>query len=425
MKVLHIALTDGGGAGLGMMNQHLALLKAGVDSKVLVAYKKSSLDSVYEMKPNLSIWSSNKYIYLLEKIARRLGICLTEYDKIHHLIYIIRRKHPVPYSSPITQYDVSGHPLVKEADIINLHFIAGFVDVESFFTKVKKPIVWTMRDENPGLGGFHYEESKKGADTRLLQLDEKFLNIKRKVLKSYPSLHLVSLSKLMYEFCEKVDFLSCHSNQIIYNAINPDTYQIVDKRQARKELSLSEQDIIISFVSTSLGERRKRLREVMEAVKILRERVANKQIKLLCVGNEDIDGTLPNMICLGMITDTKQLCRVYSASDVFVSPSAQESFGKTVIEALFCGTPVVSTPVGIAAEVINEDNGIICKDGLADNIASAIGMVLRRKYNSESIRQASNRLFSPYQIAEQYINLYNNILENEGNTKDNGCYSNI
>lgn len=425
MKVLHIALTDGGGAGLGMMNQHLALLRAGVDSKVLVAYKKSSLDTVYEMKPNHSVWSSNMYIYLLEKIARRLGICLTEYDKIHHLIYIIRRKHPVPFSSPITQYDVSEHPLVREADIINLHFVAGFVDVESFFTKVKKPIVWTMRDENPGLGGFHYEESEKEADTRLLQLDEKFLNIKRKVLKSRPDLHLVSLSRLMYGFCEKVDFLSCHSNRVIYNAINPDAYQIVDKRQARKEFALLEQDMVISFVSTSLGERRKRLREVMEAVRILQERISDKQIKLLCVGNEDIDEKLPNMICLGTITDTKQLCRVYSASDVFVSPSAQESFGKTVIEALYCGTPVVSTPVGIAVEVLNEGNGAICKNGSAEEIASTIEMVLSRKYDRESIRQFSCRMFSPSQIAEQYIELYNNILKNEGNAKDNGCHRNL
>lgn len=411
MKVLHIGFSDGGGAGLGMMNQHQALLEAGIDSKVLVAHKVSSLDSVVAMKPNHSIWSSHKYIYLLEKIARRLGICLTEYDKIHHLIYVIRRKHPVPFSSPITQYDISEHPLVKEADIINLHFIAGFVDVESFFTKVKKPIVWTMRDENPGLGGFHYGESKEGADARLLGLDEKFLNIKRKVLKTYPSLCLVSLSNVMYEFCDKVDFLSCHSNRVIYNAINPDIYQIVDKRQARKELALSEQDVVISFVSTSLGERRKRLKEVMEAVRMLGERMSDKQVKLLCVGKEDIQERLPNMICLGSISDIKQLCRVYSASDVFVSPAAQESFGKTVIEALYCGTPVVSTPVGIAAEVVNEGNGVICKNGIAEEIASAIETVLHRKYDGESIRKAAIHRFSPRQVAAQYIELYHNILE--------------
>ena len=406
MKVLHIALTDGGGAGQGMMNQHIALLKAGVDSKVLVAQKKSSLDTVYEMKPNHSVWSSNKYVYQLEKVARRLGICLTEYDKLHHLIYIIRSKHPVPFSSPMTQYDVSGHPLVEEADVINLHFIAGFVDVASFFSKVKKPVVWTMRDENPGLGGFHYEESRVGADARLLLLDEKFLDIKRRALKSCPDLHLVSLSHLMLEFCGKVDFLACHPNQVIYNAIHPDAYQMVEKRQARRELSLSEQDLVISFVSTSLGERRKRLREVMESVSILEGRVSDKQIKLLCVGQEDIHVKRPDMICLGTISDTRQLCRVYSASDVFVSPSAQESFGKTVVEALYCGTPVVSTPVGIAAEVIDEENGVVCENGSADEIATAIEMVLHRNYDGESIRRTSCSLFSPGRVAEQYIELY-------------------
>ena len=407
MKVLHIGFSDGGGAGLGMMNQHQALLKAGIDSKVLVAKKVSSLDSVYEMKPNHSIWSSNKYIYLLEKIARRLGICLTEYDKIHHQIYKIRRKHFAQFSSPITQYDVSEHPLVQEADVINLHYIADFIDWDTFFSKVKKPIVWTMRDENPGLGGFHYNETKQAYNRYYGEIEEKLLMIKRQSITQCNSLQIVSLSKSMQEFCHQVDFLACRPNTIIYNAISSETYQFLDRREARKKLNVQENDIILSFVSCELAEERKGLTLLLEALDILHD----ERIKLLCVGNSAIEIKHKNVILLGSIADSRQLSAVYSASDAFVTASSQESFGKTVVEALYCGTPVISMPVGIASEIIDETNGVLCSNRTPQEIAKGIQKVCAKSYDSDAIRDAAIYKFAPEKVAQKYIDLYSSMLQ--------------
>lgn len=407
MKVLHIGFSDGGGAGLGMMNQHQALLEAGIDSKVLVAHKVSSLDSVVAMKPNHSIWSSHKYIYLLEKIARRLGICLTEYDKIHHLIYVIRRKHLVPFSSPITQYDISEHPLVKEADIINLHFIAGFVDVESFFTKVKKPIVWTMRDENPGLGGFHYLQTKQAYNQYYKEIEEKLLMVKRRAIMLCHQLQIVSLSRTMLEFCHHVDFLACRPNTIIYNAISSEAYQPCDRREARKMLNLQENDIVLSFVCCELTEERKGLSLVLEALDIFND----ERIKLLCVGNSTEEIKHKNVILLGSIRDSHQLSVVYSASNAFVTASSQESFGKTVVEALYCGTPVVSMPVGIASEIIDDSNGVLCPNRSSLEIAKGIQRVCSCSYDSTSIRATIMSKFAPEKVARKYIELYSSILK--------------
>lgn len=407
MKVLHIGFCDGGGAGLGMMNQHQALLKAGIDSQVLVAKKVSSLDSVYEMKPNHSIWSSNKYIYLLEKIARRLGLCLTEYDKIHHQIYKIRRKHPVQFSSPITQYDVSTHPLVQEADVINLHYIADFIDWDTFFSKVKKPIVWTMRDENPGLGGFHYKETKQAYNLYYGEIEEKLLMVKCRAITRCNQLQIVSLSKSMQEFCHQVDFLACRPNTIIYNVISSETYQFLDRREARKKLNVQENDIILSFVSCDLTEERKGLTLLLEALDILHD----ERIKLLCVGKSAIEIKHKNVILLGSIADPHQLSVVYSASDAFVTASSQESFGKTVVEALYCGSPVISMPVGIASEIIDETNGVLCLNRTPQEIAKGIQKVCAKSYDSYAIRDAAIYKFAPEKVAQKYIDLYSSMLQ--------------
>ena len=96
MKILHIALTDGGGAGMGLMNQHRALLQLGVDSRVLVAIKQGKDATVTEMHPNQNVWGSNKYVVLLQKIARRLGLTFNQYDRIHRRIYNIKKKIAIP-----------------------------------------------------------------------------------------------------------------------------------------------------------------------------------------------------------------------------------------------------------------------------------------------------------------------------------------
>ena len=407
MKILHIALTDGGGAGMGLINQHRALLQLGVDSRVLVAMKQGKDATITEMHPNQNVWGSNKYVVLLQKIARRMGLSFNLYDRTHRDIYKIKKKIAIPFSSPITQYDVSRHPLVDWADVINLHFVSGFVDIPSFFKNVKKPIVWTMRDENPGLGGFHYAEAKQVHFKEFADLEDEFLDIKRKAIESCSNLSIVSLSEIMRHFCDGVDFLANRPNTIIYNAISPDDYTMFQRKEARCELGINPDDIVLSFVCCLLSEKRKRFAEVLEALDTL----GDKRIKLLCVGKCDVEITNPNVITLGSISDRRRMSLVYSASDAFVSPSAQESFGKTVVEALYCGTPVVSTPVGIAAEIIDEGNGALC-GGTPYEIAQAIKRVLGNKYNQTEIRRLATEKFAPENVAKQYIALYNETLKN-------------
>ena len=407
LKVLHVALTDSGGAGRGMLNLHRALLDIGIDSKVLVAIKHSKADFVYSVKPNRNIWHHSPCIYFLERVFRKCGICFNPYDRIIRRIYKKAATHPAVFSSPITQYDIANHPLVLQADIINLHFISGFVDIGSFFRSVNKPIVWTIRDENPGLGGFHYRVTRDRLYSYYSDLEDTFLKIKRQAIGEYKNLHLVSLSKLMASFCQSVDFLAVHPNRIIYNPLDARSYSLTDKAKAKEQLGFHVDDILISFVACNLDEKRKGLKQVVDALKLLED----KRIKLLCIGHSTTRMDVPNVFFGGTITDTQKMSLVYAASNVFVAPSSQESFGKTIVEALYCGTPVVCTPVGIAPEIINRSNGLLCKTGGAVDVADAIREVLRRKYDGEKIRKEALGRFSSGLIAKQYFDLYSNILK--------------
>jgi len=149
VNIVHISTSDDGGAGLCALRIHEALLKASMNSKMLCKYKTSGAPEVYTCLPI----KKNTFQKILFKIGLR-----SKREKIELRIKEIAKKIPdVFYSSPFSKYDLAEHPLVKNADIIHLHWIAGFLDYPSFFSKCKdKKIIWTVHDENIFFGGFHY-----------------------------------------------------------------------------------------------------------------------------------------------------------------------------------------------------------------------------------------------------------------------------
>lgn len=405
MRVLHIALTDGGGAGMGMMNQHRALRAMGVDSRVLVAVRRTDDPAVVQMQPNQYVWG-NRMLQTMQRGLCRLGVTFNDYDKWHHIIYNVRKRHNVAFDNPFSQYDVLRHPLVAEADIVNLHYVSGFVDIPSFFRGIRKPVVWTMRDESLGLGGFHYREDRRLFYSHYAALEDSLLDIKRNAVNGCGNMHIVSLSRTMQRFCNEIDFLAQRPNRIIYNAISPDCYVCSSRRKARRELCLNDDDIIVSFVCCSLDERRKGLAVALDALRILDDR----HIKLLCVGRTNGSIDVPGVVRLGTVSDSRRLSAVYSASDLFLNVSSQESFGKTIVEAMYCGTPVVSTPVGIAPEIMTARNGCLCARRTPHAIAQAIRTALAVQYDSTAIRAAAIEKFAPEKVAAQYASLYQSIL---------------
>jgi len=102
------------------------------------------------------------------------------------------------------------------------------------------------------------------------------------------------------------------------------------------------------------------------------------------------------------------------ASTVFALSSDWEGFGNVIVEAMACGTPVVSTCVQGAEEIIQSgENGILVPPKRPDRLAEGIVRVvqdekLRRKLSKGGLQRAED--FEVRNVTRQYEELFDDVL---------------
>ena len=410
MKVLHITTNDYMGAGWCVLRIHDALLLQGIDSKVLVAKKHSRDLHVFEISPNYSSIiqkPQNKILRKIYTLFQLLGFCRTKSEQASQLIKDVKWNTSVTWYAPITDYDLLQSDMVKEADVIHLHWIAGFVDYESFFRGINKPVVWTLHDENIALGGFHYTRDKLNNYDCCKQVEDFFAGIKQKAISKVKELHIVALSEMMQQFVEKQAFLSNRPIHRIYNSVDCNVYNIQSQAISRRVLGISENCIVFAFCAYRLYDERKGLKDLIKAI----EALANGNIAILCIGGGDlpIDTTVPTFFT-GELGSDQLMSFVYSAADYFALPSYQEVFAQTPLEAMACGLPVVAYPCSGTSDLIMDFNGVVCSDFTVEALMEGMLKLMKGNYDRDRIRNHIVEHFSSQRIADQYIQLYQTIL---------------
>ncbi|GAB4272899.1 MAG: glycosyltransferase [Deferrisomatales bacterium] len=178
---------------------------------------------------------------------------------------------------------------------------------------------------------------------------------------------------------EKVAVIPC--------AVDRDRFRTAPKARARRRLGLGAEETVLLYVGRFAPV--KGLDLLLSALPLLRE---CGPVRLLVVGGDGAEGRPPPELrslaqrC-GRAASVRFVGRVpqealapyYSAADALVVPSRYESFGLVTLEALACGTPVVATPVGAAADVIRPGvNGALAAAATAEALAAALQSALER-----------------------------------------------
>ncbi len=159
--------------------------------------------------------------------------------------------------------------------------------------------------------------------------------------------------------------------------------------------------------------------DLLKAFKIVLQKYPNTQ--LTCCG-DDSKGILKNIVnefkleknvVINGFADYSQIPALLNDSDIFVLSSLYESQNMSIIEAAFCGLPVVSTNVGIAPEI----SPYISEAGDYEQLAKKILYVISDydRIKAEAILKAAgfHQKYSVATCVDEYIKLYSEILSSE------------
>ena len=132
------------------------------------------------------------------------------------------------------------------------------------------------------------------------------------------------------------------------------------------------------------------------------------RFQIVLVGtSEDVDAQLPNtIISIHQTQNQQELAEIYTASDVFVNPTREDTFPTVNIEALACGTPLVTFNTGGSPEVCDETCGIVVPKDDIEALVDAIYNVYDNKPFSKEACIERAKAFDKNDKFLEYVKLY-------------------
>lgn len=245
---------------------------------------------------------------------------------------------------------------------------------------------------------------KRGKNYIITNRAKKALCRKRDLLGSIPRLAAMGVSKWTADQAQRSTVLgNAPISDYIYNWINLDIFQPqgIEKDMAtRKLLGIKKNDTMVLGVASHWS-----LNKGLDHFIRLRA-ILPETTRICLVGSIDPCVILPNgIMALGTTESTTHLSNLYSAADVFVHLSMEETFGKVTAEALACGTPAVVYNSTASPELVNEETGVAVELGDFEAVATAIQR-LATIHASKNCRQRAERFFNLDDNCARQIELY-------------------
>lgn len=363
------------------------------------------------------------------KNSIRLG---SNYNVLSHLIKSrVLGKHGF-YSKKATE-DLVEKLEEIDPDIIHLHNVHGYyLNVEILFNylaKANKQVVWTLHDCWSFTGHCAYydyvdcskwqtkchscPQLKEYPKSMFFDRSEESFIDKKQLFNSVENITFVTPSKWLKDELG-LSYLKNYPATVINNGIDLTSFK-PSKGNFRASHSLEDKFIILGVAS--VWERRKGLPYFFELSEMLAE---DEVIVLVGLTSKQIEQLPINIIGIERTSSLKELVEIYSTADVFVNPTLEDNFPTTNIEAIACGTPVVTFDTGGSPEIINQKTGLTVTKGDSTGLYKAIKTIkqnTKASYTKACVERASSKYSKDFAF-DQYVLLYKQLLAvDEGDIK--------
>lgn len=310
---------------------------------------------------------------------------------------------------------------VKEIDpdVIGLHNLHGYyLNIKILFKYLKqlqKPVVWTFHDCWPFTGHCAYFERtqcekwkshcqncpcKSQYPESYIDRSYKNFDDKRNAFLGMQNMVIITPSRWLMRLV-KQSFLKDYDVRVIHNGINLDKFKPITGKPPIKGR-------FVLGVAGTWDERK----GFKDFIKLRQKFSSDYQIVLVGLDKKKLN-SLPNGITgISRTENVNELAKWYSSADVFVNPTYIDNFPTTNIEALACGTPVVTYNTGGSPEAIDSQTGRVVEkednQGLAD-VIDELNKTDKHKI-SRHCRKRAEECFDMNDRYNDYLELYKELL---------------
>jgi len=393
-RVLHLATSLGGGAGIAARRIVQAQVEQGMNSHLSAANQSGAVLAQHE-----SILPKSQGAKYLSKVVTLLQTKVLQNSEL--------------LVTPISVNSVKDLSKdIQDTDVIHLHAFYNLLDIE-FLSELSQiaPIAITMHDQRLFTGGCHYSGECEGYKFNCIKCPQvrPFFNHipsaqifkSMRTVKDLKKMQIISPSQWLANLAEQSAVLSSESIAVISNPV-PKVFQ-----PAQNKRSKNNQFLKIGFVSENLGNPYKGIQVFIDAIERL---PLSFQAEVKFIGR----GLTPQLkrdtpISCEHIRDSSSMAKALQECDVVVVPSLQDNSPSVISESLMCGVPVIGTHVGGISELLIEFN----LPGFEKEKPEQLSEILENfnpqemmNLNQEKIREK----FSPETSARKHLEIYKELI---------------
>jgi len=312
-------------------------------------------------------------------------------------------------------------------NVVHLHNIhdhyLNYPQLFEYLAENKIPIVWTQHDLWAVTGGCCYipdecsKWKKQCCDCTLrkgfvMDCSKRNFELKKQKFGSLNSMTIVPVSDWLGEII-KGSYLKDCQMQVIHNGIDIDLFKphVTD---IHRKYGMEDKKIVLGVASE--WSKRKGLGDLLKLAKLLTE----NEYGLIIVGKilDEVYTEIScgcNVVFIDRTQNALELAALYSAASVFVNPTYQDNYPTTNLEAMACGTPVITYRTGGSPEAVTPKTGWVVEKGNVKGIASIVkSLEIRDK--SEIVaqrvacRKRAEQVFDKDKCFEKYFKLYETLM---------------
>ena len=394
MKIVHIATTTSGGAGIAARRLNASLKFAGIDSVLITGTSRAK-----SPRENEKVIGKTTLQRILSKALTYIQSRVIQSDK-----YLV-----TALSIRVLNLDVIRN---ENPDIIHIHSTYNFLDSDSILElcNLGRPVFLTLHDERFFTGGCHqsfectkYQDSCKQCPF----VNKPFSRLPRAELLSikngygnHSNLSVIAPSEWIYNKARESAVMRQSSIVRIYNAI--------DKIYAQ-ELPMvvkSRSKFVVTFVAQELRNEYKGFDTLLNCMSAFYSEFKAQEIEFQFVGQGKKVNIKDLVYRQYSKIDEAEMKNIYLDTDLLIVPSSADNSPNIIFEALACGVPFVGSDRGGIPELAAFFNMEIFEYG---NSASMYNAIIKQKikaHDPKRLREKVLSLTDPERVAKRHLELY-------------------